>query len=224
MSPILKKQIDKNRLSHAYLFVSSNSESQFNETKELIESLQVSQADTFYLESQENIKVAEIRSLVAKISLKPHSSKYKIFIIPESDKLTREAANSLLKVLEEPPGQSIIILFSRDEKNLLPTIISRCQKIMLANTEETKLSDDDKIFLTRVNEKTIKEKFVFAEEVSQREDLAATLDSWLAFYREKMLTGEDVVRVIEIIIKAKKYLAQNVNTKLLLENITLEMV
>lgn len=224
MSPILKKQIATGGLSHAYLFLGSSESLHLGEVKELIENLKISQADTFYLESEKNIKVAEIKALIAKISLKPHSSKYKIFIIPKSDKLTREAANSLLKVLEEPPGQSIIILFARDEKNLLPTIISRCQKITFQNKQDFKLSEQDKIFLEQINKKTIKEKFTLADEVSQREDLETTLDSWLGFYREKMLSGDEVTKIIEALISAKKYLGQNVNTKLLIENITLEMV
>jgi len=70
-----------------------------------------------------------MRELRKEISLKPFEGRWKVYIISEAEKMTAQAANSLLKTLEEPPPHSLIILVSSQEDSLLPTIISRCQRI-----------------------------------------------------------------------------------------------
>jgi len=71
------------------------------------------------------IGIEVIRELRRSITLKPFKSAYRIFVIRQAEKLTREAANSFLKSLEEPPEYVIFILTSDNRKLLLPTIISR---------------------------------------------------------------------------------------------------
>ncbi len=75
------------------------------------------------------IKVDEVRKLIDFIHLKSQFGRYKISVITPADAMNRSAANSLLKTLEEPPEQSLLILLSH-KPNLLPiTIRSRCQHI-----------------------------------------------------------------------------------------------
>lgn len=74
-----------------------------------------------------SIGVDDIRKQVNEdIIIKPYSSKYKIYIIDEAEKLTVEAQNALLKTLEEPPEYAIIILLSNNINRILETIQSRC--------------------------------------------------------------------------------------------------
>ncbi len=75
----------------------------------------------------EEIRIDKIRELRRELHLKPVKGKYKIFIINDSEKLNEESSNALLKVLEEPPENSVIILLSSDPSYLLPTIVSRCR-------------------------------------------------------------------------------------------------
>jgi len=75
------------------------------------------------------IKIEQIRSLKREIGYKPYEGKKKIWIIQGADKLTLEASNSLLKALEEPPSDSVLILISQSQEKLLPTILSRCEII-----------------------------------------------------------------------------------------------
>lgn len=75
------------------------------------------------------ISIDEIRLAQKEISLKTYEGKWKVFIIQDAQRMTEQAANSLLKTLEEPPPQSVIILISTNLGGLLPTIISRCQII-----------------------------------------------------------------------------------------------
>lgn len=77
----------------------------------------------------QNIKIEQIREFNRSISFKPVLGKYRIAIINRAEMMTEEAANSFLKTLEEPPPGNIIVLKVIDPLDLLPTIISRCQKV-----------------------------------------------------------------------------------------------
>lgn len=73
------------------------------------------------------ISVDEIRTqLVNDIDLKPYSSRYKIYIVPDSQMMNQQAQNALLKTLEEPPEYAIIMLLTNNIDKFLPTILSRC--------------------------------------------------------------------------------------------------
>lgn len=74
------------------------------------------------------IKIEQIRDLQKNIYLKAYESENRVYLIDRADNLTTEAANSLLKILEEPPARSYFILTSHRPFALLPTVISRCQQ------------------------------------------------------------------------------------------------
>jgi len=79
-----------------------------------------------------SISVDDIRGqLNNDITIKPYSSNYKIYIIPDANKMTEQAQNSLLKTIEEPPGYAVIILITDNTDSLLPTIQSRCVTLNL---------------------------------------------------------------------------------------------
>ena len=73
------------------------------------------------------IKIENIRQLQASIALRPYEGKFKVFIINNAHTLTAEAANALLKILEEPPQKSLIILITDKPNLLFKTVISRCK-------------------------------------------------------------------------------------------------
>lgn len=79
-----------------------------------------------------DIKVETIRGLQHKLSLTAFGSGYRAVIINDAERLNKTAQNALLKTLEEPNVKVVLILVSKDEKRLLPTILSRCQKIRLS--------------------------------------------------------------------------------------------
>lgn len=64
--------------------------------------------------------------------LPPYEGRYKIFIIEDADYMSTEAANRLLKILEEPPPNIVWLLLAVEESHLLPTVISRCQRLALS--------------------------------------------------------------------------------------------
>lgn len=86
-----------------------------------------------------SIKIEQIRLLQMKVIEKPIISNRKIYIVNDSEKMTKEAQNCLLKTLEEPPEYVIIILICSNESLLLNTIKSRCTKISFQPISEEKL-------------------------------------------------------------------------------------
>ncbi|MCM1568576.1 MAG: DNA polymerase III subunit delta' [Roseburia sp.] len=73
------------------------------------------------------ISVDDIRTQInGDVAIKPYSSRYKVYIMNEAEKMTVQAQNALLKTLEEPPEYAVIILLTANVNALLPTILSRC--------------------------------------------------------------------------------------------------
>jgi DNA polymerase-3 subunit delta' len=81
------------------------------------------------LSNANNIRINSIRDLVSKIYLSAPKGNIKVFLISEADKMKQEASNALLKILEEPPKNSLIILTTSKVNSLPQTIIGRCQRI-----------------------------------------------------------------------------------------------
>lgn len=83
----------------------------------------------FIANEDAEIKIEYIRQLQKDISLRPYEGKRKVFIIDNAHKLTAEASNAVLKILEEPPKGTLIILISDKPQLLFKTIISRCKAV-----------------------------------------------------------------------------------------------
>lgn len=90
-------------------------------------------------EEGKDIKVDQIRDLIEKNSLTSHIASIKVYSIFTAEKMTRSAANSLLKTLEEPASSSLILLVSEHPEKLPATVRSRCQQISFS-VPETKMS------------------------------------------------------------------------------------
>ncbi len=99
---------------------------------EYLEQFELKSDDPYHhinLSGANNIRINSIRDLVSKIYLSAPKGKTKVFIISEADKMKQEASNALLKILEEPPKNSLIILTTSKVNSLPQTIIGRCQRI-----------------------------------------------------------------------------------------------
>ena len=81
-------------------------------------------------EAGKSIKVDQVRELVGQLGLASHGGRYRVAIISPADALNPAAANSLLKTLEEPPPQTVLMLVTNRLSALLPTIRSRCQHVL----------------------------------------------------------------------------------------------
>ncbi|MEC8063604.1 MAG: AAA family ATPase [Pseudomonadota bacterium] len=157
-----------------------------------------------------SIKIDTIRSLIEKAH-QTQDTKNQVIIIQEADKLNTQAANALLKVLEEPKPNLYFLLTTQHWSKLLPTIRSRVGRIRMAQTFSTFNRDDD------VNEKDILQVFFpdkeidFFQEKDNAQQYRALIESlwtkWLS-YREPVLglvdtlvafAPADVIRVMQTI-------------------------
>ncbi|MCX7991149.1 MAG: DNA polymerase III subunit delta', partial [Proteobacteria bacterium] len=90
---------------------------------------------------KKQIKVEEIKSAISFTNSSPIEGRYKFIIIDDAHKMNQFSSNSLLKTLEEPLSDSIFILITDNDKNLLPTILSRCVKISFGPLTEKELEE-----------------------------------------------------------------------------------
>ncbi|MCH7664235.1 MAG: DNA polymerase III subunit gamma/tau [Chloroflexi bacterium] len=84
--------------------------------------------DLLEIDAASHRGIDDIRELRDGIRFSPVKSKYKVFILDEAHQLSKDAANALLKTLEEPPAHAIFILATTEIHKMIPTIISRCQR------------------------------------------------------------------------------------------------
>ena len=93
------------------------------------------------LPDKRDISIEQLRELQRELSLRPYEAPRKACILEPAERMSVNAANSLLKTLEEPPGNALIILLTENADMLLPTIRSRCQLVRFSplSTENVRL-------------------------------------------------------------------------------------
>lgn len=96
--------------------------------------------DFLCIGQHERIKVRDVSSLITFGSTAPLISDYKTVVIDNAHEITHEAANRLLKILEEPPSNFTIFLVTSDPQFLIPTILSRCIKYEFGNLSRDNLT------------------------------------------------------------------------------------
>jgi DNA polymerase-3 subunit delta' len=79
----------------------------------------------------ETLKIDQVRDLLRELSLSPHEGTWRVAVLCDFERASTEAANALLKTLEEPPAHVVLILTATEADILLPTIVSRCQVLSL---------------------------------------------------------------------------------------------
>ena len=89
--------------------------------------------DLVEIDAASNRGIDEVRHLQEEIRLGPTYGRYKVFILDEAHMLTTQASNALLKSLEEPPENTVFILATTEPHKILPTILSRCQRLNFKN-------------------------------------------------------------------------------------------
>jgi DNA polymerase-3 subunit delta' len=77
----------------------------------------------------DTIRVHQVRELVEALMMKPFEGAGRVVVLAQAQAMNPEAGNALLKALEEPPDRTVLILTARQSSDLLPTIVSRCQRV-----------------------------------------------------------------------------------------------
>ncbi len=101
------------------------------------------------------IKVEEARSIHAFLSKKSFDGNWRVVLIDSADDLNTAGANALLKILEEPPAKSILLLVSHQPSRLLPTIRSRCAKLVLEPLTESNVATLMRRYRPEMSEKEV---------------------------------------------------------------------
>ena len=144
---VLKNAIDKDQISHAYLFYGSRGTGKTSIAKIFAnevngnEEYQKENVDIIEIDAASNNSVDEVRDIKEAIKFLPTEGKYKVYIIDEVHMLTTAAFNALLKTLEEPPAHVIFILATTEIHKIPATILSRCQRFEFKNLSQEQLID-----------------------------------------------------------------------------------
>lgn len=153
VAQMLRGAIDRNRVAHAYLLVGPtgcgktatarnfaqalNCERADPPCHECRACLRIARGEDFDVreidvgEAHQQIHIDQVREIEHRVSLKATGSKYKITIVPRAELFSREAADALLKILEEPPPRTIMILGARTAESVPETLASRCIQIRM---------------------------------------------------------------------------------------------
>ena len=176
---ILKKQVKRNNTSHCYIFTGPEGTQKKKTALEFSKALLCNSNNRpcgrcrscnkldcsnhpdliDILPEDKSIKIDQVREMQRKMNIKPYESDYKVFIINNSETMGIPAQNSLLKSLEEPQRNTVVILISKSLVSLLPTILSRSQIIKFTPLDKRKFNEkiesiysDDSINLKDLND------------------------------------------------------------------------
>jgi len=138
--------------------------------------------------------IDQVRDLIKQLAKTPYQAPAKVALIEEADRATPEAQNALLKTLEEPPRQAVIILTASQTSSLLPTIVSRCQLIRLPPVIESLPPEEMAKHLTELG-RALRlnrgERLAWVEKnkkvFTNREEVLQYLEAWITGLRDCLL-------------------------------------
>lgn len=187
--------------------------------------------DLLIIESETAVKISQIRQIKKFLSRRPFQAEFKTVIVPQAEKMTIPAQNAFLKILEEPPANSIIILISSSQNQLLATILSRCQLIKLNYNPKSEFSEE----LLTEHKKKFKQivnsgpagRLKLIEAITVNKTEAENFLAKTIFVLQKELLSEKpnpkLVKTIKQTQKTLNLIKNNINLKLALENYVLRL-
>jgi hypothetical protein len=218
---------------HAYLITGGTEEERQKEILARLTDLKIHPSDCIYCQSDtEKIGISEIRNLTKRIIFAPNQSPFTAGIIFEAHRLTVEAQNALLKLLEEPPPRALIFCETYQKDMLLQTVVSRCQEVGLhAQTEKAPAGTEQS--LQNLLQSSTGQRLVFLDSVSKERAIAKdwTLTA-IKDLRKHILNNagqknssetKKNIRLIRMLTKAYAELEGNINPKLALDTVFLSI-
>ncbi|KKR81254.1 MAG: polymerase III, gamma/tau subunit protein [Candidatus Daviesbacteria bacterium GW2011_GWA1_41_61] len=189
-----------------------------------------------WFDEEDKLGIEQVRQIKEFLSLKPYHGGSQAVVLIAAENLTLDAQNALLKTLEEPPGEALIILGVSSEDQLLPTILSRCQTFFLESSEDQQktLTEKDVKSIEKLLESSVEERFVFIEKLKERGEFLKTLTT---YFRNQLLdhpsgvntsppsrwTHQQLHSYLKELIQAQRWAKQNVNIRAVLEYLILKL-
>lgn len=218
-----KKLVGDGNLFHAYLFFGEETDKIFGFAKELANFLETREFketghflnDFLAISPNEfnNIGIDEIRELQNFLYQTPVISRRRVAVINGADLLTDDSEGAILKIIEEPPKKSLVILVARQEDSLLPTIRSRVHKIYFpAEPDFFKTRDEIGDELTKENlDRIFKNSLIdFSVDLRQNFEAAKEVLSRLALIKSYNLNNRLQLRLLNFYFKKKQILKKPV--------------
>ncbi len=187
-----------------------------------------------------SIKIEEARQSIEKAFLKPFEGLWKVFILVRSERLTTEAANALLKTLEEPPAHTIFVLLAETKAHLLETIQSRGFEIKLRPLEMGSAGGAIHESLVRSGQNWL--EYFEPYHGASREEIKELCDLLMMHFRNRIESNANVgarhvaidppatqwrasplLAAIDRVIETKDAVDANANTKLALTRLTTQL-
>ncbi len=216
----------------SFIIASRNTEKRKDYIESFCTSKSISQFDKHYIQPGENsFGITEIRNVQKTAFLRPQKGSEKAIILENAQKLTTEAQNALLKMLEEPPTNTYIFLSATTENFFLPTILSRCKLIILPE-QDTTISDEEKEILHSqiqiMTTGTVGDKLYLAEKVAgEKEKIGEWLREIVLLLRDNMLEDPKNATYPNFIVQmqeaSKFFQTTNVAPRVLLEHTFLSL-
>lgn len=183
------------------------------------------------LEDKISIGIEVTKSLKEWSKHKPYQAKGKLGIIYNAQALTLEAQNSILKILEEPEEQTMLVLVTNNHKKLLDTVVSRCAIVEVKSITGNQISETyqniDFDALNTVEKFLLIDKMLKTKDKNKRNnEIEDFLRFLLLYYRDKLFHDPSSVKLmqnIELLHETVERLRRNVNKKLTLENLIINL-
>ncbi len=220
ISTILRNQIKKDNIGHAYLFSGTRGTGKTSAAKIFSRAvncinpkdgnpcnecdvckgiLNESLMDVIEMDAASNRKIEDIRDLKEKVVYAPSKARFKVYIIDEVHMLTNEAFNALLKTLEEPPKHLIFILATTEPQRLPQTILSRCQRFDFKRLSSKDMVGGMEAIVEKVGidvENRVLSLIAKNSDGAMR-DALSLLDQCIAFNDEK-ISYDDAIKILGI--------------------------
>lgn len=128
-----------------------------------ISDLHISQFDILKIGRDETAGIDDVKKIRAFVTTSAVSGKIRAAVIYDAEKATTQAQNALLKVLEEPPANCLIILTASKAHSLMPTVVSRCQIVFVSTADDTPDDDHEKT-IRSLSTRSVAEKILIVQE------------------------------------------------------------
>ena len=224
----------------SYIIIAKDAEERMGEALSLCKKSNINELDITRLtlkDEASSIGIKDVKEMMKKIFLKPLRSKDKAVIIEDADLLTTQAQSALLKVLEEPPAHTIIILVAENLEVFLPTILSRCL-IIVGEGNKNDLSSQDKLEFTNIFYQLLDLEPALALELAEKfsknkNEAPETIKKLLITGRKLLLdsintNAKEQSAYAKILKKLqdchKNLTTTNINTRLQLEHLLLSLI